>query len=124
MAEPIETFAIFRQTVICAVASDHRSKVLPLRLDRQVPVSLAPVVHRFQRAGEATFRRNLTNVPLAARWALRFDGSYLDFGSETYRVNLSGNNSCGPGGAMTPCRYTVRNRLGVVRLGFVYRFGE
>ena len=47
----------------------------------------------------------------------RFDGSYLDFGSETYRVNLSGNNSCGPGGAMRPCRYTVRNRLGVVRWG-------
>ncbi len=63
-------------------------------------------------------------LPLAARWALRFDGSYLDFGSKTYRVNLSGNNSCGPGGAMTACRYTVRNRLGVVRLGIVYRFGE
>ena len=56
-------------------------------------------------------------LPLAARWALRSDGSYLEFGSETYRVNLSGNNSCGPGSAMTPCRYTVRNRLGVVRLG-------
>ena len=48
----------------------------------------------------------------------------VNFGSETYRVNLSGNNSCGPGGAMTPCRYTVRNRLGVVRLGIVYLFGE
>ena len=81
-----------------------------------------------------SFRRGSTEVgwavgagfemPLAARWALRFDGSYLDFGSETYRVNLSGNNSCGPGGAMTACRYTVRNRLGVVRLGIVYRFGE
>ena len=63
-------------------------------------------------------------MPLAARWALRIDGSYLDFGSETYRVNLSGNNSCGPGGAMRSCRYTVRNRLAVVRLGIVYRFGE
>ena len=62
-------------------------------------------------------------MPLAARWALRVDGSYLDFGSESYRVNLSGNNSCGPGGARTACRYTVRNRLGVVRLGIVYRFG-
>ena len=81
-----------------------------------------------------SFRRGSTEVgwaigagfemPLAARWALRFDGSYLDFGSETYRVNLSGNNSCGPGGARTACRYTVRNRLGVVRLGIVYRFGE
>ena len=63
-------------------------------------------------------------MPLSARLALRIDGSYLDFGSETYRVNLSGNNSCGPGGAMRSCRYTVRNRLAVVRLGIVYRFGE
>ena len=63
-------------------------------------------------------------LPLAARWALRSDGSYLEFGSETYRVNLSGNNSCGPGSAMTPFRYTVRNRLGVVRLGIVHRFSE
>ena len=54
------------------------------------------------------------------RWALRFNGSHLDFGSETYRVNLSGSKSCGPGGAMTACRYTVRNRLSVVRLGIVY----
>ena len=63
-------------------------------------------------------------MPLAARWALWFDGSYLDFGSETYRVNLSGNNSCEPGCGMTACRYTVRNKLGVDRLGIVYRFGE
>ena len=43
-----------------------------------------------------SFRRGSTEVgwaigagfelPLAARWALRFDGSYLDFGSEAYRV--------------------------------------
>ena len=63
-------------------------------------------------------------MPLVARWALRFDGSYLDFGSETYRVNLFGNKSCRPGGAMTPCRYTVGYRLAVVRLEIVYRFGE
>ena len=36
-----------------------------LRLDRQVPVSLAPLVHRFQRAGETAFRRNLANDVLA-----------------------------------------------------------
>ena len=36
-----------------------------LRLDRQVPMSLAPLVHRFQRAGEAAFRRNLANDDLA-----------------------------------------------------------
>lgn len=63
-------------------------------------------------------------MPLAARWAFRFDGSYLDLDSQIYWVNLSGNNSCGPGDAMDPCRYTVRNRLGVVRLGIVYPFGE
>ena len=87
------------------------------------PVSASPPSWR-----TPTTRRGVTvapfEMPLAARWALRFDGSYLDFGSETYRVNLSGNNPCGPGGAMTACRYTVRNRLGVLRLGIVYRFGE
>ena len=36
-----------------------------LRLDRQVPVSLAPVVYRFQRAGETAFRRDLANDVLA-----------------------------------------------------------
>ena len=36
-----------------------------LRLDRQVPVSLAPVVRRFQRAGETAFRRDLANDVLA-----------------------------------------------------------
>ena len=62
-------------------------------------------------------------MPLAARWALRSDGSYLDLGSETYRANLSGNNSCGSGGGRMACRYTARNRPGVVRLRIVYRFG-
>ena len=36
-----------------------------LRLDRQVPISLAPVVYRFQRAGETAFRRDLANDVLA-----------------------------------------------------------
>ncbi len=36
-----------------------------LRLDRQVPGALAPVVYRFQRAGETAFRRNLANDVLA-----------------------------------------------------------
>ena len=43
-AEPTETFAVPRQTIICAVASDHLSEVIPLSLDRQVPVSLAPII--------------------------------------------------------------------------------
>ena len=36
-----------------------------LRLDRQVPVTLAPVVYRFQRTGETAFRRDLANDVLA-----------------------------------------------------------
>ena len=36
-----------------------------LRRDRQAPVALAPVVHRFQRAGEAAFRCDLANDVLA-----------------------------------------------------------
>ena len=69
-----------------------------------------------------SFRRGSTEVgwaigagfemPLAARWALRIDGSYLDFGSETYRVNLSGNNSCGPGGARTVLPLHRREQAG------------
>lgn len=61
---------------------------------------------------------------LAPRWALRLDGSYFDFGKRRYRVNLSGNNPCGPGGPNTACTYTVRNRLGILRLALVYRFDE
>ena len=59
VAEPPETFVVPRQTIVCAVASNHLRKVLPLCLDRQVTVFLAPVVHRLERAGEAAFRRNL-----------------------------------------------------------------
>ena len=47
------------------MAPDHLGKVLLLHRDRQVPVSLAPVVHRFERTGEAAFRRDLTNNVLA-----------------------------------------------------------
>ena len=35
-------------------------------------------------------------MPLAARWALRFDGSYLDFGSETFRVKLPATGPAAP----------------------------
>lgn len=63
-------------------------------------------------------------TPVAPRWALRFDGSYFDFGKRRYRVNLSGNNPCGPGGRRAACVYTVRNRLGILRLALVYRFDE
>ncbi len=35
-------------------------------------------------------------MPLAARGALRFDGSYLDFGSEIFRVKLPATGPAAP----------------------------
>ena len=58
-------FTVPRQPIVCAVASDRPNKVVVLRLDWQVPVSLAPFVHRFQRPGETAFRRDLANNVLA-----------------------------------------------------------
>ena len=65
VAEPLQTLAVPRPTVVCAVAPDRPSEVVVLRLDRQVPVTLAPVVYRFQRTGETAFRRDLANDVLA-----------------------------------------------------------
>ena len=42
-------------------------------------------------------------VPLPDSWALRLEGSHLDFGRETHRVNHSGGGRCGPGGVRKPC---------------------
>ena len=56
-------------------------------------------------------------------WTLRLDGSYLDFGRKTFYVNESGNNACGPGGPRSACPYRVENRIGILRLGLVRRFG-
>ena len=64
VAEPLETPAVPPQTVICAVASYRPDEIVMLRLNRQVPVSLAPLVHRFERAGEAAFRRDLRTTTL------------------------------------------------------------
>ena len=61
-------------------------------------------------------------APLADAWTLRLDGSYLDFGRSTHYVNRSANNTCG-GGARRPCRYDIENRLGIVRLTIIRRFG-
>ena len=61
---------------------------------------------------------------LSDAWTLRFEGSYLDFGESTHHANRSGDNRCC--GADTPRRpvsYRIENRLGIVRLGFIYRFG-
>ena len=61
-------------------------------------------------------------TPLADAWRLRLEGSYLDFGSSTYYVNRSGNNSCGPGNPRRPCPYHVENNLALVRLALIYPF--
>ena len=55
-----------RRRLSTAHRIERVSEVIPLSLDRQVPVFLAPVVHRFQRAGEAAFRRDLANDVLAS----------------------------------------------------------
>ena len=61
---------------------------------------------------------------LADAWALRLDGSYMAFGRSTYAVNRGRNNRCGPGGSLRPCLYDVEHTLGLLRLGFIYRFGR
>lgn len=58
------------------------------------------------------------------RWALRLDAAYFDFGEERYRVNRSGDNRCGPGGPRAPCSYAIDNRMTVLRVAVVYRFGR
>ena len=63
-------------------------------------------------------------VPLPDSWALRVEGSHLDFGRETHRVNHSGGGRCGPGGVRKPCPYTVENKLRILRLGITRRFGR
>ena len=61
---------------------------------------------------------------LADAWSLRLDGSYMAFGRSTYAVNRGRNNRCGPGGPRRPCLYEVEHTLGLLRLGFIYRFGR
>jgi len=63
-------------------------------------------------------------TPLTAAWSLRFEGSYLDFGGSTHKVNRSGNNRCGPGNPRRACSYNVENKLGIVRWAIIYRFGQ
>ena len=56
-------------------------------------------------------------------WALRLEGSYLDFGESTHLVNRSANNRCC--GSETPRRaasYEVENRLSIARLAIIRRF--
>ena len=61
---------------------------------------------------------------LGGAWALRLDGSYLDFGESTHRANRSGDDRCcGAGSPRRPVSYRIENKLGIVRLGVIYRFG-
>ena len=61
-------------------------------------------------------------TPLADDWTLRLEGSYMDFGSSTYNVNRSGNNSCGPGNPRRPCPYHVEHNLTLIRLALIHPF--
>ena len=63
------------------------------------------------------------DVALDRKWTFRLEGSYLDFGRDTYHVNHSADNACGRGGPRMPCPYDIENRLGVVRLAIIRRFG-
>ena len=47
------------------MAPENPGKVLVLMLDRQVPITFAPVVHRFHCSGEAALCRDLANDPAA-----------------------------------------------------------
>ena len=60
---------------------------------------------------------------LADAWALRLEGSYLDFGRSTHYVNRSGDGRCGPGNPRKPCPYNIENKLGIVRLAIIHHFG-
>ena len=55
-------------------------------------------------------------------WVLRMEGSYINLGEKTYRVNHSGNSSCGDGGPRRPCFYNVENEVGIIRLAIIRRF--
>ena len=81
-----------------------------------------------------SFREDSTNVgwvigagletPLADSWTLRLDGSYLDFGTETHYVNRSSDGRCcGPGTPRRPAAYQLENKVGILRLALIYRFG-
>ena len=55
-------------------------------------------------------------------WTLRLEGSFMDFGRSTHRVNHSGGNRCGPNGPQRPCLYDIEHALGIVRLAIIRSF--
>ena len=63
-------------------------------------------------------------APLNDAWTLRLEGSYLDFGGSTHHANRSGDDRCcGAGSPRRPVSYRIENKLGIVRLALVHRFG-
>ena len=61
---------------------------------------------------------------LNGAWTLRLEGSYLDFGESTHQANRSGDDRCcGAGSPRRPVSYHIENKLGIVRLSVIYRFG-
>ena len=61
---------------------------------------------------------------LSDAWTLRLEGSYLDFGESTHHANRSGNNRCcGKDTPRRPVSYRIENKLGIVRLALIRRFG-
>ena len=100
-------------------------------LDRSVGPGGMPTPWRFdpddsfhERATEIGWVAGIgAEVPLAEAWTLRLEGSYLDFGRSTHYVNRSGDGRCGPGNPRRPCPYVIENRLGMLRIAIVHRFG-
>jgi opacity protein-like surface antigen len=65
-------------------------------------------------------------TPVAAAWALRFEGLYNDFGETLHQAeNRLGVNAgaCGPAGLPSPCRYAFDERFALLRLVLVRRLG-
>ena len=55
-------------------------------------------------------------------WVLRMEASHINFGEDTYEVNHSGNNRCGPGGPRKPCLYNIKNELNIFRVAIIRHF--
>ena len=60
---------------------------------------------------------------LADAWLLRLEGVHFDFGHSTHEVNRSANGHCGPGNPRRPCPYRIENKLSILRLALIRRFG-
>ena len=118
---------LFVSAGLAAARTDHSVR----DLDRDLGPDGNPTPWRFDP--DDSFRDRSTELgwvvgigveaPLAKAWVLRLEGSYMDFGRSTHHVNHSGNGRCGPGGPRRPCPYEIGKRLGMMRLGVIYRFG-